>query len=114
MATNVRELLLARGPCIPGTDFKQRFREHHGFELDLGSGKLLDVLRLCANQGVCVLEMRPMPNGPNLLFVHEIGGHMAAAPKNYKTVLCRNWNGNLGSCMFGPNEPHDINRFQRN
>ena len=73
MATNVRKLLLARGPCIPGTDFKKRFRDYHGFELDLGSGRLLDVLRLCANQGVCVLEMRPMPNGPNLLFVHAIG-----------------------------------------
>ena len=102
MAKNVRKLLLARGPCIPGTDFKQRFREHHGFELDLGSGKLLDVLRRCEGEGVCELEMRPMTNGPPLFFVHAIGGHMAALPKNYKTVLCRNWNGNLGSCIFGP------------
>jgi hypothetical protein len=72
MAKYVSELLAARGPCIPGTSFKQFFREHHGFELDLGKGKLQDFLRLYEGLGVCKLEMRPMPNGSSLLFVHAL------------------------------------------
>ena len=78
MATNVSELLAARGPCIPGTSFKQYFREHHGFVLDLGKGKLQDFLKRCEGLGVCKLEMRPMPSGPRLLFVHAVGEDMAA------------------------------------
>ena len=120
-AMAVRELLAARGPCIPGTAFKQRFREYHGFELDLGSGRLQDVLRRCEGEGVCELEMRPMPNGPPLLFVHAKELHRSPSPpeslpalvpvapapaassalsKPYKKVLCRNWNGTPGSCTF--------------
>jgi hypothetical protein len=72
MAKYVSELLAARGSCIPGTAFKQCFREHHGFELDLGKGKLQDFLKLYEGLGVCKLEMRPMPNGSSLLFVHAL------------------------------------------
>jgi hypothetical protein len=84
MAKYVSELLAARGPCIPGTAFKQYFREHHGFELDLGKGKLQDFLKLY--EGVCKLQMQPMPNGPSNLFVYAVGDDELRPPPHSKTL----------------------------
>jgi hypothetical protein len=70
LAQNVAALLAAAPErCIAGTHFKQVYAARFGVELDLQDGKLKDLLDRLEAGGSCVVEQRPQPKGPPLLFV---------------------------------------------
>ena len=70
LAQNVAALLAAAPErCIAGTQFKQAYAARFGIELDLRDGKLKDLLDRLEAGGSCIVEQRPQPKGPPLLFV---------------------------------------------
>jgi hypothetical protein len=74
LATNVAALLAnAPGRQVDGCQFKRRYIEFVGEELDLKGGKLVELLARCEAAGVCRLERRPNLAGPPTLFVHGGG-----------------------------------------
>ena len=78
-AQKVRQLL-ASSPSgwITGADFKKAYADNFSEELDLKGGKLKDLLSRCEAMGACRLEDRPMPKGPNSLFVHTVDTHASS------------------------------------
>jgi hypothetical protein len=66
------------GRSISGNKFPQAFTARFGVDLDYQGGKLKDLLERLEAGGSCLVERRPMPKGPALLFVRAAAQRAAS------------------------------------